>query len=404
MRNKRTVILGISSGIAAFKVLELIRLLREENISVYVIMTKAAAQMVDPAEFEKESGHKVYFQLFEKGFDYKKILKVRRVEHINLADSANLMVVLPATANIIAKIAHGIADDYLTTTLLAVTAPVIICPSMNVHMWQNPLVRENVNKLKQTGYQILGPDSGMLACGYTGEGRLINIKKVKDEILLQLNKTSALKGKKIIVTAGGTKEKIDAVRFITNRSSGKMGAAIAEACYLRGADVLFIRSENAVPVRFGIKQEIFSTAGELFTLLKTAVKEYDILFQTAAVSDFHVADMVNGKISGDKSFHLHLTPSVKIINHIKKINPDIQLVAFKAEYGLSDEEMINAAKKKLQQSQADAIIANDISKKNAGFESDDNEVIIIKNGKIKKLPLESKINIAGQIVDYLLLP
>lgn len=193
---KKTVILGVGSGIAAYKTLGLIKQLREEEIDVFVVMTDKATKMISPEEFEKTSGHPVYNQLFEKNFDYKKVLEERTVEHIALADKADAMIIAPATANTIGKLAHGIADDFLTTTALAVTAPVIICPSMNVNMWHNPVVQENISKLKELGYHIIHPAKGMLACGYEGVGRLAEIPEIKEEVLRKLKIALSLKGKK----------------------------------------------------------------------------------------------------------------------------------------------------------------------------------------------------------------
>ena len=365
-------------------------------------MTKGAAEMISLRDFEKASGNKGYTNLFEKNFDYKEVLKKRKVEHIELADKTDVMVIVPATANIIGKLSHGIADDFLTTTALAITAPIIICPSMNVNMWGNPLVQENLAKLKSVGYQIIEPTSGMLACGYEGVGRLEKIEIIKDEILKQLNRTNSLKGKKVIVTAGGTIEKIDEVRFITNRSSGKMGVAIAEECYLRGADVLLFRAKSSVRPRYLIKEKIFNTAEELLYLIKVNINGVDIFFQTAAVSDFKVEKIFKGKMSSDRSINLKLIPQIKIIDQIKKVSLKTILIAFKAEYGLSEEKLIEEAVKKLKDSKADFIIANDISRADRGFESDDNEVYIIsKNGKVKKISLTSKKEIAKKIIDSL---
>lgn len=399
----KTVLLGVTSGIAAYKTLDLVKKLREENIDVFVIMTNHAAKMVNPQEFEEVSGHKVSIDLFEKNFDYKNILQERKVDHIELADKADVMIIAPATANILAKLAHGIAEDFLTTTTLAVTAPIILCPSMNVNMWNNPVVQENVTKLKAYGYQIIKPTSGMLACGYEGEGRLADIDNIKQEILTTLNYTKSLAGKKIIITAGGTIEKIDDVRFITNKSSGKMGVALAEECYLRGADVVLLRAKNSVTPRYLIQQKTFNTADELFALIQAEIMTTDLIFHAAAVSDFQLAERVDGKISSATPLNLNFTPRVKISDQIKKINPKIKLIIFKAEYGLSDKELITEAKQKLEQSAAEAVVANDISKNDRGFQSDDNEVIVVrKNGEIKHLPLASKRNIAKGILDYLI--
>lgn len=396
---KKTVVLGITSGIAAFKAVDLIKLLKNEGVDVHVILTQKATKIVSIKVLEKGSGNKVNLELFEKDFDYKKILHARKVDHIALADSADVFVIAPATANTLAKIANGFADDFLTTTLLAVTKPVIICPSMNINMWNNPVVKENLEKIKQMGYHIIRPASGMLACGYEGEGKLEDIVKIKDEIVRQLNRSTVLKGQKYIVTAGGTREKIDDVRFITNRSSGKMGAAIAEELFLRGAEVLLIRAQDAVKPRYVIKEVTFETSSELHDLVKQYVKDYDTIFHAAAVSDFQVANTQHGKISSSESFTLELKPQRKIIDHIKQWNPKIKLIAFKATAGQNEDEMIETAKKKLQTLKADAIIVND----KTAFESDTNEVILmLPDGSSKKFQRTKKQFLAGTILDYIL--
>jgi phosphopantothenoylcysteine decarboxylase/phosphopantothenate--cysteine ligase len=399
---RETIVIGITSSIAAYKSLELIKLLREEDLAIFVIMTKSAAKMVSPEEFQQASGHEVFIELFEKDFDYKKILDVRKVDHIQLADKAAVFVIVPATANVIGKLAYGIADDFLTTTTLAVEKPIIICPAMNIHMWENPVVQENITKLKTRGYQIIQPTEGMLACGYEGKGKLEDIQLIKQEILQQLAKNESMKSKKILVTAGGTREKIDDVRYITNRSSGKMGAAIAEACFMRGAEVLLLRAEHAEKPRYNIKQETFTSAKDLFTLIKKHSKDYDYIYHAAAVSDFQVKQFVTGKISSKENHMLELQPTEKIVNQIKKFNQKIKVIAFKAVYGLDETKVFDNAWEKLQESNADAIIVNDVSKPDRGFESDQNEVYVItKDKQIKKIPHAKKREVAEKIVDLI---
>lgn len=399
---RKTVVLGVSSGIAAFKSVELVRLLKKEGLRVIVILTRNASFMVNKRELEKESGAKVYKDLFDENFDYKNILKTRKVDHIDIADSADVCVVAPATANTIAKIAQGFADDFLTTTLLATTSPIIICPSMNVHMWENSIVQKNIQTLRSHGAIIIDPEEGQLACGYRGKGRLAHLQKIKQEILAQLNKTESLKGKKILVTTGGTIEKIDDVRFITNKSSGKMGNAISDECLLRGAEVLLVRSKNSVSPKYKTKEIFFETIDDLHKILVSNLKHSDIVFHAAAVSDFTIKNR-RGKISSEKEFSLKLTPQKKLLNTMKKINPKIKLVAFKAEWGLTDKEMILLSQKKLKEVSIDAIVANDVSKSDRGFESDSNEVIVIlKNGVQKKIPLSSKQMVAKELIDFLI--
>jgi len=397
---KKNILVGVTSGIAAYKILDLIKSLKNKGHEIFVIMTKSATEMFSKQDFEKVSGNKVFVNLFEKNFDYREVLERRKVEHIELADKTDVMVIAPATANIIGKLAHGIADDFLTTTALAVTSPIIICPSMNVNMWNNPIVQENLTKLKLIGYQIIEPVTGMLACGYEGVGRLEDVKIIKNEIVKQIQRGNSLKGKKIIITAGGTIEKIDDVRYITNRSSGKMGVALAEECYLRGADVLLLRAKNSVEPRYLIKEKIFKTAEELFSLIKENIKNTDFFYQVAAVSDYKVDKSFKGKISSEKSFDLKLVPQIKIVDQIKKISPKTFLIAFKAEYNLSEKLLIEKALEKLKETQADVIIANDISHDDRGFESDNNEVYVIsKNGSVNKIPLTTKREVAKKIIE-----
>lgn len=399
---KKTVLIGVTSGIAAYKVLDLIGLLKKEGREVQVMMTEHAARMVPEAEFAKASGNAVYTKLYREDFDYKTVLQKRVVDHIELADSTAVLVVVPATANCIAKLAHGIADDFLTTTALAVTSPILICPSMNVNMWHNPLLQENIERLRKSGYLIIEPTEGMLACGYSGKGRLENVEIIKQEIGRQLRRTSSLAGKKVIVTAGGTRENIDKVRFIANRSSGKMGVAIAEECFLRGANVLLLRAKSAVTPHYQIKQETFETTEELFELVRNNVKEYDILFHAAAVSDFTIENPVEVKLSSEHPIVLKLKPQIKILDQIKRLNPNIQLIAFKAEHGLAEKELIKKAHQRLQESNADVIVANDISQSDRGFESDTNEVfVVLADGTHKVIPLSAKTVVASQIVSLL---
>jgi len=400
---KKTILVGITSGIAAYKTITLIEALKQEHCEIFVIMTKNAAKMIPVEAVEEASENKVFIELFENNFDYQEILQKRTVDHITLADKADLMIIVPATANSIAKLAHGIADDFLTTTALAMTKPILLCPAMNVHMWNNPITQENLRILQTHGYYLIEPVIGKLACGYEGIGRLGEIACIKNEVLEQLAIATSLQGKKVLITAGGTMEKIDAVRYITNRSSGKMGIALAEECYRRGADVLLFRAKNAVKPRYMIQEKTFSTAEELLQLVEAYAKEYHYVYHAAAVGDFVVANAYTGKLSSEKAITLTLQPQIKIVNQIKKINPNIKLIAFKAESKLTEAALLQKAQEKLQTSNADVVVANDISKSDRGFESDMNEVFILfPAGKRIKLPYATKKEIAKQIVDLTL--
>lgn len=400
-KKQKTILIGVTGGIAAFKTLELIALLKKEGLNIVVIMTHSATRMISPEEFERASANKVYVELFEKEFDYKRILKTRTVDHIQLTDSASLFAIVPATANIIAKLAHGIADDFLTTTALATKAPILIFPSMNVNMWHNPIVQENITTIKKHGLHVIDPSEGSLACGYEGKGRLPDILEIKKEIMKFLTYSRSLQGKKIIVTAGGTREPIDDIRSITNKSSGKMGAALADECFLRGAEVLFLRSKYAVEPRYAIRQQTFESSADLFELIKNTIQQHDCIFHTAAVSDFSLQNKKRGKIPSDTAIHLSLIPSPKIIQEIKQWNPNIKLIAFKAEYGLQERELLKKARIKMESSRVDCMVANDVGKVNQGFESDTNEVFVLLKNKTIKIPLDTKQRIASSLIDLL---
>lgn len=382
MIKKKTIVLGITGGIAAVKTPELVELLNRKNFNVYCILTRSAGKFVDAAALRRLTGHKVYTDLFEKNFDYRKVLTKRKVEHIELADKADLVLIAPVTANFLAKLANGLADDFLTTLVLATKAPVVICPAMNSNMWQHPAVKANLDKVKSLGYEIIEPVSGMLACGYEGLGRLEELEKIVASAVERLKQATSLKGKKILVTAGPTREPIDEIRFITNRSGGKMGAAIAEAASKRGAQV-----------RLLMAQKDFTTGKELLALVKKYAPKNEIMFHTAAVGDFFPVAQP-GKLSSRRPVSLRLETQVKILDQVKKINPKICLIGFKAEYGLPRRLKIQPG--------AEATIYNDVSRKDIGMGADDNEVVVVLPNKtrhqIKKAP---KAVIAAVLVDYL---
>lgn len=393
------VVVGITSGIAAYKMPGLVEMLTAAGSVVEVVMTASARKMVDPKEFEAITGRKVHHALFEEGFEYKDILSSRRVDHIALADAADVILIAPATANVIAKLAHGIADDFLTTMVLAGNSPIILSPSMNVHMWNNPVTQQNISILKQRGYSIIPPERGMLACGYEGPGRLPHLRKLREEVLKQIGFSHSLSGKKIIVTAGGTSERIDDARVISNRSSGKMGIALAEACHLRGAEVILLRATSSVAPRYVMREELFETSAELRTLLKKMVKVGDVVFHCAAVSDFKPA-AVSGKISSKKKIAVEFIPEKKIITEIKKWNPDIVLIGFKATSGDVFEHMYEKGLGKIREATADAIVVNDISRSDRGFEAEKNEVLLVyRDGSREKIPLQLKRDVAEKIVE-----
>ena len=393
------ILLGITSSIAAFKVLELAKELKKKH-KVDVIMTENASKILSPKEFEKITKTNVAIKTFREGYDYNQYLKSKEaIKHISLADKADILVIAPATANIIAKLAFGLADDLLSTTALATNAPILICPAMNCKMWQNPIVQHNIQTLKSSGHYFIEPESGMLACGYEGPGRLANIKKIETVITELLEKK--LKGKLILVTAGATEEEIDPVRVITNKSSGKMGIYIAEQAAKMGAKVTLIRGKTEIEPQGNIKDIKIKSANELFNEIKKNIKKNDIIIHAAAVSDFSIDKKFNKKIesSRNESLLLRLKKTKKIINEIKKLNKKITLVGFKAEYKVNEKELIGKAYSLLNRSNADFIVANDVSK--GTFGSEYNEVYIIdKNKKIGYIKA-SKREIAERIIKLL---
>lgn len=398
---KKKLLIGITSGIAAYKIPDLIQLLRHRGFDVSVIMTDHAARMIHPGEFIKSSRNPVHTTLYPEDFEYRKVLEKREVEHIKLADSAELFVIAPATANIIGKIAAGIADDLLTTTVLAFKGPVLLCPSMNVHMWNNPAVVENIVKLKKYGYLILNPDEGQLACGYTGMGRLKDVKRIALEIENLLDNAGRLSGKKILVTAGGTREPIDPVRFITNKGTGKMGAAIASQAKIRGADVLLLRAHTAVTPEVNVREKYFETGAELESLIKSYSVKYDYIFHTAAVSDFIPYGFKDEKIKSGHDFTLKLRPAEKILHKIKIWNPGMIVIGFKAVYKTKKAELIRMGMDKLRISGSDYIMVNDVGGKGIGFGSQENEVYVISpEGFEMKISKAEKSVVARKILDF----
>ena len=375
----KTVVVGITGGIAAYKIPQLIRLLKAQSLDVEVILTQSAKNFVRAKEITRITGHKVFKDLFAKNFDYQKVLKQRKVDHIDLADKADLVVIVPATANLLAKLAYGLADDFLTTTVLATKAPVIICPAMNVNMWQHPAVKANLDKVQALGYEIIPPVAGMLACGYEGLGRLEDLEKIAAAIKARLKTTTSLKGKRILITAGATREPIDSLRFITNPSSGKMGVALARAAARRGAEVKLL-----------LAQRDFVTANQLVRLVKRLAAKYDIMFHTAAVGDFSPEPVRKGKLSSKKQLTLRLQPTLKILSQIKKFNPKICLVGFKADFGVKPARL---------QPDVDATVINDVSRKDIGFASDNNEVrLVLPGDQVKKIAKASKAVVAERLI------
>lgn len=401
--NNKAIVIGVTGGIACYKVLDLIKELKNLGSNVHVIMTEHATHLVDINDFERATGNEVQTSLFHPKINYIDYIKKNKpIKHISLADIADLFLICPATANVIGKIANGIADDLLSTSITATIAPVLICPAMNVKMWKNPIVQDNVKRLKKLNYHFVEPEYGDLACGYKGVGRLANFKKILDRMELLLKHKTDLKGKKMLVTAGATIEEIDPVRIITNKSSGKMGIGIAEQAFLMGADVILLRGQNSVEPNYNIKEEKFTTVNDLYNKIKNNVKDVDIIVHSAAVSDFTIDNKNNTKIKSDKELHLELTPTTKIFERIKKFNKKIFLVGFKAEHNVSEKKLIDSAYYILKKANADLVVANDVGKKERGFDVDTNEVFVIdKNKNVEHIGLADKRVVADKLLDII---
>jgi len=391
MLKNREIILGITGGIAAYKSVELLRELTKKGVNVHVVMTKNAQQFITPLTFQTLSGNPVQCDMF-------RLLEGSKIGHIALADIADLMVITPATANILGKIANGIADDYLTTLVMATKVPVLFAPSMNVNMWQSSFVQNNVERLKAHGYQFIDPIEGDLACGSYGKGKLADIEEIIEKIEDIFTKKD-LSHQRVLVTAGPTLEPIDPVRYITNRSSGKMGFALAKIARRRGAEVTLITGPNYLSLpRRDIPQIQVNDAREMHEAVMHHFEDCHIVIMAAAVADFRPRDILTEKITKRKNgtYLLEMDRNPDILKELGEKRHNHILVGFAAE---TSELMENAAAK-LQEKKLDLIVANDVTQPGAGFGVDTNIVKILDAaGKVKKVPLLSKDEVANIILD-----
>ncbi|MEX0806337.1 MAG: bifunctional phosphopantothenoylcysteine decarboxylase/phosphopantothenate--cysteine ligase CoaBC [Candidatus Binatia bacterium] len=389
---RTNVVLGVSGGIACYKAVELVRLLVKEGYRVQVIMTRGAMEFVAPLTFQTLSGRPVATETFN-------LTQESEIGHINLADSAAVFVIAPATANVIGKIAAGIADDLLTTVLMATQAPVLIAPAMNIHMYENPVLQENLRKLRRLGYHIIEPAEGYLACGYEGKGRLPDPEAILEQIR-NLIKKKDLVGEKLLITAGPSREPLDPVRYISNRSSGKMGYALARAGSRRGAEVLLISGPTALEPPAGVKLMPVTTAAEMRQAVLDEFTTCTAVIMAAAVADYHPVGFSQQKIKRGKGpLDLRLEPNPDILKELGEKKNGQLLVGFAAE----TENLTANAQKKLRAKNLDMIVANDVTKEGSGFDGDTNIVTIIdRGGAIRSLPLMSKDEVADRIFDYLL--
>ncbi|MEG0296083.1 MAG: bifunctional phosphopantothenoylcysteine decarboxylase/phosphopantothenate--cysteine ligase CoaBC [Clostridium sp.] len=392
--NNKCVCIGVCGGIAAYKALDVISALRKQNIEVNVIMTDSATKFVTPLTFQSLSQNMVTTDMFSEP-------KAWEVRHISLAQKADLFVVVPATANIIGKVANGIADDMLSTTIMATNAPVIFAPAMNTNMYENRIVQDNIKKLKDYGYKFIEPASGRLACGDIGKGKLPAPQDIVDEILLALeNKEKDLLNKKVLISAGPTISKIDPVRFITNHSTGKMGYAIAEEARDRGAEVTLVTGPTSVAVPKGINVINVETNSDMKASILAHYDDADIVIKSAAVADYKAKNYSEQKIKkGEGDLTITFERDSDILKLLGEKKKKQILVGFAAE----SNNIIENAKKKLVSKKLDFIVANDISSKDIGFGSTDNKVTIIsKDGNKLELDRMSKKQVASNIFDVIL--
>ena len=390
MLSRREIVLGVTGGIAAYKAAEFVRLLVKEEANVHVVMTRNAQAFVTPLTFQTLTGNSVVTDLFT-------LIEDKKIGHIALADLAELIVILPASANIIGKIANGIADDFLSTMVMASKAPVLFAPSMNVNMWENKVLQRNIQRLVELGYHFIEPGEGELACHWYGKGRLAELSEVMERVE-DLLSPKDLKGEKILITGGPTQEPIDPVRFLTNRSSGKMGYALARVAKRRGAEVILVTGPTSLSIpRRDIKVFSVRTAEEMREAVLAHMGGCSVVIKAAAVSDYRPKEVSQKKLKKAESYSsLELEKTRDILEEVGKRKGDRILVGFAAE----TEDLVANARKKLTEKNLDFIVVNDVTKPGAGFGLDTNQVkLLYPSGEVKDLPLMSKEELSQIILD-----
>jgi phosphopantothenoylcysteine decarboxylase/phosphopantothenate--cysteine ligase len=389
------VTVGVSGGIAAYKAAELVRALQRQALDVQVVMTEAAKQFIQPLTFASLTGHEVITGLWAAS-DSPEAHSASSIQHIDAAQTTDLLVVAPATANVLAKFAHGIADDFLTTLYLATKAPVVVAPAMNVNMWEHPATQANLQVLESRGVRIVSPASGYLACGMVGSGRLAENEEIVRAALGLLNHTNDLAGETVLVTAGGTREAVDPVRFLGNRSSGKMGYAIAEAAERRGARVILVTAPTALQVPANCAIVPVVTTGEMRDAVVSRLPEATMVIKAAAVADYRPLSMAEQKLKRSGPLTLLLEPTEDILAEVVKLrNPGTLVIGFAAE---TENHLVHGRDKLLRKG-ADAIVLNDVSREGVGFDSDRNAATFLTKQKAIELPEMSKRDLAGRILD-----
>ena len=393
MLTGKTIVLGVTGGIAAYKSANLASMLIKLHADVHVIMTQNATKFITPMTFETLTNNKCIVDTFDRNFSFD-------VKHVSLAKRGDLFVVAPCTANVIGKLAHGICDDMLTTTMLATRAPKLIAPAMNTGMWENPILQDNLVKLKGYGYHIIDPIIGRLACGDTGTGKMNSEEVIVEHILTFMAKEHDLKGKRFLITAGPTQESIDPVRYITNHSSGKMGYAIAKMARLRGAEVTLVSGPVNIKAFEGVNVVPVKSAKDMFDAVTSRSAEADVVIMCSAVADYTPAEYSDQKVKKhDGDMAIQLTRTQDILGWLGEHKKAGQtLVGFSME----TEDLIENSRAKLDKKHADMICANSIADGNTGFAVDTNKVTIITNDAVTELPLCSKEETADKILSHIL--
>nr|WP_316611481.1 bifunctional phosphopantothenoylcysteine decarboxylase/phosphopantothenate--cysteine ligase CoaBC [uncultured Ruminococcus sp.] len=393
MLKGKTVVLGVTGSIAAYKIANLASSLVKLHADVHVIMTKNATNFINPITFETLTKNKCMTDTFDRNFMYN-------VAHVSIADKADVMLVAPASANIIAKMAHGIADDMLSTTYLAMKCPVIVSPAMNVNMFTNPVVQRNIKTLEEFGVTVIPPDNGYLACGYTGAGKMPSELVLLDYILRETAKEKDLAGKRVLVTAGPTRESIDPVRFITNHSTGKMGYAVARQAMLRGAEVTLVSGPVSIDPPPFVNVVNVSSAQDMFEAVKENYAGADIIIKTAAVADYTPESTADEKIKkSDGSLSIPIKRTADILKWLGENKRDGQVLC---GFSMETENMLENSRAKLQKKNADLIAANSLRDEGSGFGTDTNHLVLIKRDGVTDLPLLSKSDAADRLLDELL--
>lgn len=393
MLNGKTIVLGVTGSIAAYKIAGLASMLVKQHADVHVIMTKNACNFINPITFETLTKHKCLVDTFDRNFEFS-------VKHVSLAQAADVFLIAPASANVIGKIANGICDDMLTTTVCATRKPVLISPAMNTGMFENPIVQDNLKKLARFGYHIIQPAVGRLACGDVGTGKMPSEEELFNNILLAIAKEKDLKGKRILISAGPTQEAIDPVRYITNHSSGKMGYALAKMAKLRGADVTLVSGPVSITAFPGIEVVDVTSAADMYDAITTRSSQADIVVMCSAVADYTPTLYSEQKVKkSDGDLSIALSRTKDILKNLGENKREGQIVV---GFSMETENLIENSQAKLQKKNVDMICANSISTDKTGFGVDTNKVTLIFKNHVEELPLCSKEETADMILDQII--